>query len=152
MQEKSTTRPNPLRLFSHMLAAVFNSRSTFLEQWRRFETKAEKQDGIAGRWVGEWVSDSSGHRGELKCVLVPVSSGIYRAYFYAAFSRFFRVGYATELKAELTRDRVNLKGEEDLGALAGGVYRCVGEAAGDEFNCKYSCKYDHGVFRLRRMV
>jgi hypothetical protein len=151
-QNKSATRPNPLRLVSHMLAALFNSRSAFLQQWRRYEPSIEKPDGIAGRWVGEWVSESNGHHGELKCVLAPVSAGVYRAYFYATFSRFFRVGYATDLKAESTNGRVCLKGEEDLGPLAGGVYRCEGEATANEFNCKYSCKYDHGDFHLRRFT
>lgn len=152
MKNKNAPRPNPLRLASHMLAALFNSRSAFLEQWRRYETLAQPPEGIAGRWVGEWVSESSGHRGELKCVLDPVGAGLYRACFYATYSRFFRVGYATELKAETANGRTYLKGEEDLGALAGGVYRCEGEATANEFNCNYSCKYDHGVFHLRRFA
>jgi hypothetical protein len=150
MQNKSATRWNPLHMVSHMFASLFNSRSAFLEQWRRYETSTETPDGIAGRWVGEWVSESNGHHGELKCVLVPVSAGVYRAHFYATFSRFFRVGYATDLNAESTNGRIRLKGEEDLGALAGGVYRCEGEAMANEFHCKYSCKYDQGVFDLRR--
>ena len=150
-QDKSASRPNPLRLLSHMLAALFNSRTAFRQQWRQYEVLAEKPDGIAGRWIGEWVSESSGHRGELKCVLAPVSAGIYRAYFYAAFSKLFRVAYATELTAEPTQDRIRLRAEEDLGPLAGGVYRCEGEATPNEFTCKYSCKYDHGSFHLRRL-
>jgi hypothetical protein len=149
-QSKSASRPNPLRLLSHMLAALFNSRAAFWQQWRRYEALGEKPDGIAGRWLGEWVSESSGHQGELKCVLVPVSAGIYRACFYATFSKLFRVAYATELTAESTQGRTRLKAEEDLGPLAGGVYRCEGEATPNEFTCKYSCKYDHGSFHLRR--
>ena len=140
-----------MRLFSHMLAALFNSRSEFRKQWRRYEVSSEKPDGIAGRWVGEWVSESTGHRGELRCALVPVSQAVYQACFYAAYSKFFRVGYVTELKVESTEGKTRLKGEEDLGALAGGIYRCEGEATPDEFNCRYSCKYDHGVFQLRRL-
>jgi hypothetical protein len=145
------TRPNPLRLISHMLAAVFNSRSAFQHEWRRYENLPARADGISGRWVGEWVSERSGHRGELKCVLTPSSSEVYRALFYATFSRVFRVGYVTELQTERAGDRICLKGEEDLGALAGGIYRCEGEVTGPNFNCTYSCKYDHGVFRLRRL-
>jgi hypothetical protein len=151
MEKKSKTGSNPLRMAAHMLAALFNSRSAFLTQWRRYESGVEKSGGIAGRWIGEWVSESSGHRGELKCVLVPLTESSYQACFYAAYSKFFRVGYATELNAEPVNGRICLKGEEDLGVLAGGVYRCEGEATSTEFNCKYSCKYDHGVFRLRRL-
>lgn len=145
------SRPNIFRLISHMLAAVLNSRSAFQQQWRHYEEHPAKAAGIEGRWVGEWISETSGHRGELRCVLAPVSDGLYRAYFYASFSKLFRVGYVTELKAELVNERTLLKGEQDLGGLAGGIYRCEGELSGSEFNCRYSCKYDHGVFRLKRL-
>jgi hypothetical protein len=144
-------RSNVFRLISHMLAAVFNSRSAFQHEWRRYQTLPNASDGIAGRWVGEWISEHSGHRGELRCVLTPISLELHRAFFYATFSRLFRVGYVTELKAERCGDRTCLRGEEDLGALAGGIYRCEGEVSGTNFDCKYSCKYDHGIFRLKRL-
>ncbi len=147
----SATRLNPVRMVSHALAAVFNSRAAFLEQWRLSERAQPDPEGIAGRWVGEWISEANGHHGELKCVLEPVSSGIYRAHFYATFAKLFRVGYATDLKIEQTDGRTSLKGEEDLGALAGGVYRCEGELTGNDLQCRYSCKYDHGIFRLKRL-
>ena len=133
-----------------MLAAVFNSRSAFHAQWRRCETE-RVSDGIAGRWIGEWISQRSGHRGGLKCVFTPASAGVYQAYFYATFSRLFSVGYVTQLKAEQISGRARLTGEEDLGPLAGGIYRCEGEVSGNEFNCRYSCKYDNGIFRLKRV-
>ncbi len=147
----SETRPNVLRLISHMLAAVFNSRSAFRAQWSAMETHPSRTDPIAGRWIGEWISQRSGHRGQLRCVLVPVSSELYRAYFHAVFSKLFRVAYATELKVERLNGRMQLKGEEDLGSLAGGVYRSTGEISGGNFDCNYSCKYDEGVFRLKRV-
>jgi hypothetical protein len=138
----AVSSPNILRLASHMLAAVFNSRSAF----------QDKPQGIGGRWIGEWISELSAHHGELRCVLEPASSNEYRAYFYARFSKLFSVGYVTSLKGEQTNGRTLLKAEEDLGPLAGGIYRCDGEATPAEFNCRYSCKYDQGVFRLKRLV
>ena len=147
----SGTRSNPLRLISHMLAGLFNSRTAFLEQWRKYEKSAKTPDGPAGRWVGEWISQSSGHHGELKCVLSQVAPTVYRAYFYAKFSKFFRVGYVTDLNAAQVDGQTRLKGEQDLGALAGGVYRCEGTATNSHFECRYSCKYDQGVFRLTRL-
>jgi hypothetical protein len=134
-----------------MLAALFNNRSAFRREWRRHESSRTTADSIEGRWGGEWISDLSGHRGELKCVLAPIAPGKYRAFFHASFSKLFRVAYATELNLEQSDGRVSLAGEQDLGALAGGVYRCHGEIRGTDFNCKYSCKYDRGVFRLRRI-
>ena len=147
----SNARPNPLRMLSHALAALFNSRSAFLQQWRRYENQPPGTPGLAGRWVGEWISEANGHHGELKCVLEPVSPIVYRAHFYASFGKVFRVGYATDLKSEQSSERILLKGEEDLGALAGGIYRCEGEMSGNQLQCRYSCKYDHGVFRLQRL-
>jgi hypothetical protein len=147
----SASRPNPVRMLSHALAALFNSRSAFLEQWRRYETIKPSPQGIEGRWVGEWISESNGHHGELKCVLVPVSKANYRAYFYATFAKVFRVAYATNLTLEQSDGRAALKGAEDLGPLAGGVYRCEGEVTDNKMQCRYSCKYDQGVFHLQRL-
>src|SRR5262249_30219470 len=108
-------RPNVLRLVAHMLAADFNSRSRFYSQWQAYQDQPNPKDTVAGRWVGEWISSNSGHRGELKCVLTPVSSSVYRAHFYATFSKLFRVGYQTDLKVDTSNGRACLKGEEDLG-------------------------------------
>jgi hypothetical protein len=123
----------------------------FHREWKRYQTTSNKPDGIAGRWTGEWISEQSGHHGELRCVLSPVFADTYRACFYAGFSFCFRVGYVTDLKAQQTDGRVLLNGAQDLGALAGGVYRCEGEVQGSDFSCRYSCKYDQGIFRLKRV-
>ncbi len=141
---------NVLRLISHMLAAVFNSRAAFHREWKRCAGQPAPGDGIEGRWVGEWISDLSGPHGALKCVLAHAAPGVVRAYFHASFSLLFTVGYVTELQTEKTPTGALLKGEEDLGSLAGGIYRCEGQISGEAFDCRYSCKYDRGVFRLRR--
>ncbi|HTL17790.1 MAG TPA: hypothetical protein VL793_11170 [Patescibacteria group bacterium] len=147
----SSASPNVFRLVSHMLAALFNNRSAFRREWQRFEKTPAKPNSVEGHWSGEWVSDISGHRGELKCVLVPISADKYRAFFHAGFSKLFRVAYATELNLQRKDGHTSLVGQQDLGSLAGGVYRCEGEIRGTNFNCKYSCKYDQGIFRLHRV-
>ena len=147
----SSDGPSVFRLVSHMLAAVFNSRSAFHREWQRYASLATPSDPIEGRWTGEWISEVSGHRGELKCVLVPIPPGKYRAFFHAGFSKLFRVGYVTELKVAQHAGHITLAGQEDLGGLAGGVYRCEGEIRETDFNCHYSCQYDQGLFRLKRV-
>ena len=134
-----------------MLAAVLNSRAAFHREWKHYELSGRRGDAIAGRWCGEWISEQSGHRGELKCVLSPVSPEVYQACFYASFSLVFRVGYMTKLNVNRTNGRILLTGQEDLGPLAGGIYRSEGEVCERDFNCHYSCKYDHGIFRLKRL-
>ncbi|HTL18368.1 MAG TPA: hypothetical protein VL793_14120 [Patescibacteria group bacterium] len=147
----SKPRSNPLRLISHMLASLFNSRAAFYREWERYDGKPGR-DPVEGRWQGEWISERNGHRGELKCVLVEAGPECCRAYFYATFSKLFRVGYETDLKREQTEKGVRLRGEQNLGALAGGTYRSEGEVQGDQFICHYSCKYDQGRFQLRRVT
>ena len=147
----STSPLTPVRMLAHALAALFNSRAAFLKQWRACPTLQAGSQGVAGRWVGEWLSEANGHRGDLKCVLQSAGPNLFRAHFYASFAKLFRVGYATELKTEQTNGRTLLTGEENIGFLAGGVYRCEGEVNGNELHCRYSCKYDHGIFRLKRL-
>ena len=145
----SKPNPNVFRLLSHALAALFNSRAAFHRQWEQ-ESTLPCADPVCGRWAGEWISDQSGHRGELRCVMKPNGSNRYQAHFYATFSKWFRVSYTTELVSQEHDGAVRLKGEENLGRLAGGTYRSEGEVRGDQFICQYSCKYDHGTFRLHR--
>jgi hypothetical protein len=139
-------------MISHMLAALLNSRAAFHREWKRYETQPGQKDAIVGRWQGEWVSEQSGHRGELKCVLSPAAENRYTACFYASYSLIFKVGYVTPLQVQRRDGRTFLEGEADLGTLAGGIYRCNGEVNGDDLTCHYSCKYDHGVFRLKRLA
>lgn len=144
------SKSNPFRLLSHMLAAAFNSRAVFHREWQRYPQDSTKHDPVSGRWIGEWISEQSSHHGELKCVLIPEGQNAYRACFYANYSWLFSVGYVTKLDARYADGRTLLQGQEDLGSLAGGIYRCEGTVSESEFHCKYSCKYDHGVFRLKR--
>jgi hypothetical protein len=132
-----------------MLAAVFNSRAAFHQEWEQ-AAGLPSSDLVSGRWAGEWVSDQSGHRGELRCVMKPNGPNHYQAHFYATFSKWFRVGYTTELISAQKNSAIQLSGEENLGRLAGGTYRSEGEIQGDSFVCHYSCKYDKGTFRLQR--
>ena len=59
-------------------------------------------------------------------------------------------GYTVGLKTEPTEAGCKFRGEANLGALAGGVYRYEGQADATNFFSTYSCKYDHGTFQMRR--
>jgi len=139
------------RGFSHVLAAVFNKRAEFERAWRAYKPPPNATQTIQGRWLGEWVSEATGHRGELKCLLSRISEDQLDAIFLATFWRFLRVGYGVRLSATATREGFRLKGESDLGTLAGGIYTYEGEVNLTDFNCSYRCKYDHGVFRMKRL-
>jgi len=139
------------RGLSHVLAAVFNNRSAFERAWRTYSPQGNGTPSIHGRWQGEWVSEVSGHHGELKCLLSPITTDQLNAVFLASFLRWLRVGYGVLLEATESGHGFRLKWESDLGALAGGIYQYEGEVNLMEFNCSYRCKYDHGLFRLKRL-
>jgi hypothetical protein len=139
------------RGFSHILAALFNNRSRFERAWRDYQPAADALKSIAGRWQGEWISETTRHRGELKCLLSRPDAEQLEAIFLAAFWRFLRVGYGVRLSATATGGGFRLKGHSDLGALAGGIYQYEGEVNLAQFNCSYRCKYDNGLFQLKRV-
>ncbi len=62
----------------------------------------------------------------------------------------FRFSYAVPLQFE-QRDGVwQFTGEENLGKMAGGVYRYEGHVSPTNFFSTYQSKYDHGTFQMRR--
>jgi hypothetical protein len=142
---------NVFRGFSHLLEAVFNNRSQFERAWHAYQSAANPGQTIQGRWQGEWVSEANGHRGELKCLLSRIGADQLEAVFLARFGGFLRVGYGVRLSATANGEGFRLKGESDLGTLAGGVYQYEGEVGPTEFTCRYRCKYDHGRFDLKRV-
>lgn len=141
---------NPGRSFAHLLAALFGNCTDFNRHWKRHSARSQTPDGIEGRWQGEWVSEENGHTGKLRCLLIKEEANRYRARFHATYSKVLRVCYTVPLTAQETNGRCVLKGEVDLGRLAGGVYHYRGEADAMTFNCTYACAYDHGTFALKR--
>jgi hypothetical protein len=141
-------RTTALRGIGHTLAAFSTNCSEFQRAWGNRDGSKQQ---LATRWIGEWSSEVNGHRGELRCLLVRLSENRLRASFHARYAKFLRVCYSVDLNARTSGDRLTLKGEADLGQLAGGTYYYEGESDGRRIVCKYSCSYDHGTFRLDLM-
>jgi hypothetical protein len=141
-----------LQLFhyaTHLLAPLTANCSDFKEHWERASSPVAA--GMAGRWLGEWVSTPSGHRGPLRCVIDVTSDEQWHARFRAGYARVFRACYATDFHvARVAPDRWTFSGRSDLGALAGGQYEYSGEATLEALICRYKSPHDHGEFRLRR--
>lgn len=134
----------------HLLAPLTANCRDFHDRWRESVDPPEAQS-LSGRWHGEWVSAATGHRGPLRCVMIATTSDRWNARFHASYSRVFRACYATELDAtRLGPDRFALRGSNDIGWIAGGVYEYEGEASGSELNCRYRSSFDNGEFKLRR--
>ena len=132
----------------HKLAPLTANCRDFTERW---EAAAPlDSQGVSGRWEGEWVSEKTGHRGPLRCVVSVVSPGSWRLAFRASYSRMFRACYATDFTVAQEAGEWLFTGGQDLGTFAGGVYEYTGRASLTELVCRYKSARDYGEFRLRR--
>ena len=139
----------------HLLAVVLfaGGCSTFNYDWHIAQQTPPPANDLEGRWQGVWVSQASGHKNELRCLIAKTDDAIYQARFHAKYRKgSFTVSfnYTVPLKVTKTDDVFKFTGDADLGNLAGGLYHYDGHAAGTNFFCTYSCKYDHGTFQLTR--
>jgi len=126
--------------------------SSFNRAWRNAASEPVRADSLEGRWQGRWVSDVNGHNGQLRCLISQQDEGQYAARFRATYMRVLRFSYTVPLTAERSNGVWHFHGEEDLGKMAGGVYRYVGTATSNQFHSTYRSKHDHGVFEMDRVV
>ena len=121
-------------------------------------TTAPASDPLAGRWEGKWVSDASGHAGKLRAIVTPLPNAdaaggapTYRVDYDAMFLAVLRFGYGMTLTAApQPGGATRFEGRDDLGPLAGGVYRYTGSADGRTFTATYTSPADHGRFEMTR--
>jgi hypothetical protein len=130
--------------------------STFNYEWRKAAAKPTSPDTITGRWDGRWLSHANGHNDRLRCLISQTGSNRYDAKFHAAYSHprftWFKVhfGYTVPLQTLPSTNGVTFRGQENLGALAGGVYTYEGRVTATNFFSTYRSKYDHGIFEMKR--
>lgn len=135
---------------------VFLTGCRFDRQWRQL-TRAElagtsaATDALSGRWEGNWVSEPTKHTGKLRAIITPIDERTYEALFDASYLAILRFGYGMQLHADRkSHGVISFHGEENLGKLAGGLYRYQGTADGATFRCKYVADADHGYFEMTR--
>jgi hypothetical protein len=123
---------------------------SFSHEWKQAAKFSSPVSELEGRWQGTWVSEVNGHTGALRCLMSREEAGRYRARFRATYAKVFTFGYTVQLATEETNHTARFRGEANLGWLAGGIYRYEGHTDGTNFLATYSCKYDHGTFRMTR--
>lgn len=137
-----------------LLSFVVSSCGTlaYNRAWEDFEPVLTI-DPAEGRWTGEWKSDWNGHSGGLRCMLTRKSADTYFARFYSTYGWFFFFRHeARFLITSETPAAVHFEGQEDLGSLAGGVYRYAGSVSADRFEATFEAENgDHGVFSMTRV-
>lgn len=124
--------------------------AAFNREWKQLATRPAPQDSIEGAWVGRWTSDATGHSGRLRCWIVRSDETRYAARFRAQYAGLFRFTYTVQLEVQPHFGGWEFSGQEDLGALAGGVYYYEGHATPTNLFSIYRSRRDHGIFELRR--
>ena len=128
--------------------------SSFERAWKKAAGAPVSQNGIAGRWTGRWESEENHHGGALRCIVTEQTNGVQLARFHARYKRLFNLtfGYTVPLETVRAGDGMDFHGVASLGWYAGGLYHYEGRANATNFFSTYSCKYDHGTFRMERPV
>lgn len=134
-----------------LLLSLLSGCTSFERDWRHARLQPPAQPGtLAGPWQGTWLSEVNGHTGELRCLVTEKQPAEYEFRFKATYWKIFRYSYLVTLPVAYDAAGYSFKGQENLGWLAGGVYHYDGRIAGTNLNATYSCKFDHGTFKLSR--
>jgi hypothetical protein len=133
-----------------MLVLLLCDCSTFNRAWRKAEKTPVPADSIEGRWEGRWLSEVNGHTGALRCLVSRDASDQYAARFRATYLKVQHFSYTVPLQVERHDGEWQFTGEEDLGWMAGGVYRYAGMATPTNFDSTYESGADHGTFEMGR--
>ena len=104
---------------------------------------------LSGSWSGYWISDSTGHRGPLRCNFTLLDNGTYQARFSGRFLKVIPFRYSVDLNVVQDGDTVILAGEQVLGRRLG-TFHYDAQATCDEFVANYSSCKDQGRFVLTR--
>jgi hypothetical protein len=128
--------------------------SSFERAWREAEHQPRATNSIAGPWKGTWRSEANGHNDQLRCILTPLTNGIYAARFHARYKKVipFTFSYTVPLTATnaSSSEKVPFRGSANLGWYAGGIYSYEGTASLTNFFSTYDSKYDRGTFQMTR--
>ena len=104
---------------------------------------------LSGSWSGYWISDTTGHRGPLRCTLTLLDDGSYRANFSGRFFKVVPFRYSMDLSVIQDGDTVILAGQHRLGRRLGD-FQYQAEATSQDFVANYSSCKDSGRFVLTR--
>lgn len=148
------------RRWFHLLLVAwvlsFGGCASFDREWKNAaHNSGAKRDPFSGRWDGQWTSEK--HRlpsgepagGRLRCLFTRVDDTHYRAQFHANWLC-FATGYEVTFEAKRRGGVLAFRGEHDLGAIFGGVYRYKGLVTPQHFAASFASRYDYGRFDLHR--
>ncbi len=127
------------------------SGSSFDREWRAAAKQPEMPNDISGRWEGTWQNTNNSHHDKMRAILTRVAEGQYLAYFHAKYKKIFGFKYHATFRGTWNGKEFVFQGQENLGKLAGGVYKYEGRISPSDFFSTYDSKYDTGTFTLKRV-
>jgi len=125
--------------------------SQYKRAWRAYVDKTP-EDMFSGRWEGEWISKHNGHRGRLRAMIDHLDGNEYNARFHATYAKVLQFTHGNVFTVRPDGPAVIFNGQNDLGKLAGGMYRYSGKVDADDFVAVYRADVDHGVFTMKRVT
>jgi len=124
--------------------------NSFEREWKRESRYPTAYGTIAGVWKGKWVSDKTGHEGELRAVIKRIDHDTFHVWYDSVYEKTLHFKYDLFMDVRLEGTTAYFKGRADLGKLAGGVYTYEGKADTYNFFSTYRSKYDYGTFEMTR--
>jgi len=124
--------------------------STFNREWKAAGAARASAPGIGGRWEGTWSSQTNGHHGRLRCLLIERTNEPSLAQFHANYKKILSFSYTVPLTVSEANGVYRFQGAADLGRLAGGTYHYEGEATPTNFVSIYRAEADGGIFQMQR--
>jgi hypothetical protein len=109
---------------------------------------------VAGKWEGTWLSEASGHHGELRCVVdcKKGKPGDHEFFYHATWKNFLSGSYKAIHTVQKQKDGTyTFKGEHKMPDWAGGLYHYEGTIRGEEFKANYRCSMDNGTYTMKRV-
>lgn len=104
-----------------------------------------------GRWRGEWVSQSTGHRGPMKANVWRANNGTYQARFSGRFALVIPFTYKVTMYPSYDHyGNVNLHASKPLGPIMGS-YTMDAVSTGNGLNGSFRAAKDVGSIRMQRV-
>jgi len=147
----------PLRLLaaSALLIAMGGCATPrFNRQWEaetsgKAAREARDRYGIAGPWVGTWVSYKNDHTGDLRCLVEPLGGGRYLFRYWAEWGPNFKGAFKIACEVKPSGRGYSVEGSKTL--IPFGTYHHEGRITSLSFTADFrSNRKNLGEFRLSR--
>ena len=133
-----------------LLLPLLTGCSSFHREWRAAANFAVPADDISGRWEGTWQNSNNTHQDKMCAILTRTGEGEYAGWFHAKYQKILSFGYRTAFTGIWEGTEFVFRGEENLGKLAGGVYKYAGRISPTNFFSTYESRYNSGTYTLKR--